>query len=298
MRTDRFRIILYILLIVFIPVSLQARDLQPIVSTDWLEKNSGNPGLVIVDIRRVEDYRTDHVPGSINVIYGSWAVSKGGFDNEIPDDDDLTDLLSSSGIGLDSWVVIVGQVNSATDRVNRTRVAWTMIYAGIVNVAILDGGYNKWVADKKAVSTEGTRPKPKSYKGTFNRNVFANKDYVLGRLGSKTIVVDVRDPDYYSGKLKVPVVSKAGHIRGTPNLPISLTFNKDGTFKDRNELEAAASTVVGADRSQEIIVYCNTGRESSNWWFLLHEVLGYEDVKNYDGSMQEWSKDANAPVEP
>jgi thiosulfate/3-mercaptopyruvate sulfurtransferase len=298
MRKYRARIPFILLWLLFIPVSLHARDLQPIVSTDWLEKNLVNPGLVIVDIRKVEDYRAGHIPGSINVIYGAWAISKGGLDNEIPADDDLMDLLSSSGIGSDSHVVIVGQVNTSTDRVNRTRVAWTLIYAGVSNVAILDGGYNKWIADKKAISAEATKAEPKLYKGTFNRNVFANKEYVLSHLGSKTIIVDAREPDYYSGKLKVASVDKAGHIRGTFNLPISLTFNTDGTFKDKADLAAAASAVVGVDPSKEIIVYCNTGRESSNWWFLLHEVLGYKDVRNYDGSIQEWSKDANAPIEP
>lgn len=298
MRKFKARIPFIFLLILLLPVSLHARNLQPIVSTDWLEKNLVAPGLVIVDIRKVEDYRAGHIPGSINITYSAWAISKGGLDNEIPADDDLMDLLGSNGIGSDSHVVIVGQVNTATERVNRTRVAWTLIYAGLSDIAILDGGYSKWIEDKKAVSTEVTKTKPKTYKGTFNRNVFANKEYVLSRLGTNAIIVDAREADYYSGKLKVASVDKAGHLKGTFNLPISLSFNKNGTFKDKVDLAATASAVVGADPSKEIIVYCNTGRESSNWWFLLHEVLGYKNVRNYDGSMQELSKDANAPLEP
>lgn len=296
MRNRRSMLIILVLLLL-IPVTLQARDLQPIVSTDWLEKNLSGSKLVIVDIRKVEDYRAGHIPGSINAVYGTWAVAKEGLDNEIPADDDLRDLLGSNGIDPDSWVIVVGQVNTATDRVNRTRVAWTLIYAGVGNVAILDGGFNKWVADKKPVSTEAVRPKPKTYKGVFNRNIVADKAYVLSHL-QKDVVIDSREPDYYSGKAKVASVPKAGHIRGTGNLPISLSFNRDGTFKDKAELAVTAARVVGTNLSREIIVYCNTGRESSNWWFLLREVLGYKNVRNYDGSMQEWGKDSNAPIEP
>lgn len=297
MRNKILKILIFLPLLLFMPVCLHAGDFRPIVSTDWLEINLTNPKLVMIDIRKVEDYRAGHIPGSINVIYGAWAVSKRELDNEIPADDDLMDLLGSSGIDSNSRVVVVGQVNTSTDRVNRTRVAWTLIYAGVGNVDILDGGYNKWIADKKAISTETVRAKRKSYKGVFNREVFADKDYVMNHL-QKSIVIDTREPDYYAGKSKIAKVSKAGHIKGTANLPISLTFNGDGTFKDKTELAMVAAKVAGTDLSRGIIVYCNTGRESSNWWFLMHEVLGYKNVRNYDGSMQEWSKDANALIEP
>jgi thiosulfate/3-mercaptopyruvate sulfurtransferase len=297
MKSNRLNLPILLFLLLLTPVCLHAGDLQPIVSVDWLEKNLGNPGLVMIDIRKVEDYRKGHIPGSINVIYGAWAISKRGLDNEIPADDDLIDLLGASGIDPDSRVVVVGQVNTATDRVNRTRVAWTLIYAGVGNVAILDGGYNKWIAGKKTVSTEIVRAKAKSYKGIFNRNIIADKNYVVSRLRN-AVVIDTREADYYSGKSKIAGVGKAGHIKGTDNLPISLTFNRDGTFKNKAELAIVAAKVAGTDLSREIIVYCNTGRESSNWWFLMHEVLGYKNVKNYDGSMQEWSKDADAAMEP
>ncbi|MDQ5986414.1 MAG: thiosulfate/3-mercaptopyruvate sulfurtransferase [Syntrophus sp. SKADARSKE-3] len=297
MRKLKLEILIILPLLFFIPVCAHAGDINPIVSTDWLEMNLNNSKLVIIDIRKVEDYRAGHIPGAINVIYGAWAVSRRDLDNEIPADDDLIDLLSSSGIDSDTWVVVVGQVNTSTDRVNRTRVAWTMIYAGVKNVAILDGGYNKWIADKKAISAETARAKHKSYKGVFNRDVFADKDYVMKHL-QKSIVIDAREPDYYTGKSKIAKVSKAGHIKGTANLPISLTFNGDGTFKDKADLAMVAAKVAGTDLNREIIVYCNTGRESSNWWFLMHEVLGYKNVRNYDGSMQEWSKDVNALIEP
>jgi thiosulfate/3-mercaptopyruvate sulfurtransferase len=297
MKNRKSVVLILLLLLLSVPVSLFARDLQPIVSTSWLEQNLSNPKVVVIDIRKVEDYRAGHIPGSISAVYSTWAVTKNGLDNELPADDDLADLIGTNGIGVDSWVVVVGQVSTSTDRVNRTRVAWTLIYAGLENVAILDGGYNKWLADRMPVSVEPVRPKPKSFKGVFNRSLVADKAYVMSHL-QKVLVIDAREPEYYSGQSKISSVGKAGHIKGTPNLPISLSFNKDGTFRDKAELAAAAVRVAGAILSREIIVYCNTGRESSNWWFLLHEVLGYKNVRNYDGSMQEWSRDPNAPIEP
>lgn len=274
-----------------------ARDVQPIVSTDWIEKNMGNAKLVIVDIRKVEDYRAGHIPGAINVFYGAWAVTRGGLDNEIPADSDLVDLLSSNGIASDAWVVVVGQADNATDRVNRTRVAWTLVYAGVENVAVLDGGHNKWIAEKKALSTDIVKAKSKPYRGKFNKTVLANKGTVMSSLGKATIV-DVRDSEIYDGKTKVSSVAKAGHIKGALNLPTTPVFNADGTYKDKAELAAMAYKVVGSDLSREIIVYCNTGRESSTWWYLLSQVLGYSNVKNYEGSMREWSKDPNAAIAP
>jgi len=305
----KIRILIYaILFFLFTPIIAAAQAFSPIVSTDWLQQNLDNPRLIVVDIRKVEDYRTGHIPGAVSAYYGSWAIKKGENDNEVPADDELIDVLSSTGISPDSIVVVAGSTETGPDRVNTTRVAWTLKYAGVKTVGILDGGYTKWIVrEKRAVSTEPVKPKSKTYRGKFNKHLLAKKDYVMSQIG-KTLIVDVREAEFFNGKNKLPFVAKAGRIAGAVNLPTAQVFDKYPpgehlemccyTLKALSDLKNMASGVVGSDLNREIIVYCDTGRVASMWWFILHEALGYTNVKNYDGSMQEWSKDPAAKIEP
>jgi thiosulfate/3-mercaptopyruvate sulfurtransferase len=183
------------------------------------------------------------------------------------------------------------------ERTDVTRVAFTLRYAGLENVAILDGGYDKWVAEKKAVSTEAVKAKAKPYKGKFNKQFAVNKDYVMKALG-KALIVDVRAPEFYSGEKKLDFVPRTGRIKGAVNLPPGLLYNPDGTYKNKADIEAAAKPIVGTDLSREIIAYCDTGKVCTNWWFALHDLLGYKNVKVYDGSSMEWLKDTMAPSAP
>ncbi|RPJ07651.1 MAG: sulfurtransferase [Deltaproteobacteria bacterium] len=278
-----------------VPFTVWAREIPPIVSGDWVEKNLNNPRVVMVDIRKVEEYKEGHVLNSINLFYGSWAIKKKGLDNELPEDDDLFDIIGSAGIKPDSHVVVIGKTDSVTDLVNMTRVSWTMIYAGVENVGILDGGFNKWKNEKKPLSTDVAKPKAIEYKGKVNKAIFATKDYVLSKIGKSTIV-DTRMPDFFFGASKLDFVERAGHIKGAVSLPSAWIFAKEGTFKSKEDLDAMAAGVVGKDMSKEVLIYCDTGRLCSGWWFIFREVLGHRDVKAYDGSMQEWAKDPNTPV--
>lgn len=293
MRVRNLVLLTLMLLLSFATISLAA---EPVVTTDWLEKNLANPDVVIVDVRKVEDYKAGHIPNSVNVFYGSWAIMKGGLRNELPATDDLFDVIGSAGITPDAQVVLVGKVDPPPDRFDITRVIWTLKYAGIKNVSMLNGGYNKWVADKKTVSTEPVKPKAKPYKGNVKENLIVKKDYVMSKLGKATLV-DVREPDFFQGKKKLDFVARMGHIKGAVNLPNSLLFNKDGTIKSKQELEKAATDRLGTDKSKEIIAYCDTGKTCTAWAFILSDVFGYKDVKIYDGSTEEWTKDPNAPFE-
>ena len=296
MKGEKFRLFYLVMsLVLVLPLSALARDIAPVVSRDWLEKNLNNSNLIVVDIRKVEEYKEGNIPNSINVFYGSWAIKKKGLDNELPEDDDLFDVIGSAGIKAGSHVVVVGKTDTAPDLVNMTRVAWTLIYAGVENVAILDGGFNKWKDDKKTLSTEVVKPKAGEYKGKVNKALFATKEYVLSRIG-KAAIVDTRMPDFYFGVSKLDIVEKAGHIKGALSLPSPWIFAKDGTFKNKEDLEAMAAGVIGKDISKETIIYCDTGRLCSGWWFVLREILAYKDMKAYDGSMQDFAKDPNAPV--
>jgi len=296
-----FRILTVVFAVFFlfsIPAAVMARDIEPVVSADWLEKNLANPKLVIIDIRKMEEYKAGHVPGAISVFYNIWAPAKGDLLNELPADDDLKDILSSNGIAADSLVVVVGKTDTPSDKANMTRVPWTLIYAGVNNVAILNGGFNKWTADGKKISMDAVKAKAKPYKGKFNKNVIARKDYVLGMMGKATIV-DVREGDFYAGKKKLDFVSRPGHLKGAVNLPtMSQVFIQDGTYKDRTDLVAMAEKAVGADKDRELILYCDSGKVASVWWYILRESLGYKNVKIYDGSVQDLAKDANVSLEP
>lgn len=296
MKKIRISVAVLLLCLIALPLVSLARDVEPIVNTTWLERNLNNSKIVIVDIRKVEDYKAGHVPSAVNVFYGSWAIMKGGLRNELPAKDDLFDVIGSAGIGSNSIVVLVGKTDGIPDRTDITRVAWTLKYAGIPNVAILDGGYNKWTADKKAVSTDAAKPKAMPFEGKVNENLFASKDYVIKNLG-KAVIVDVREPDFFKGVKKLDFVAKTGHIAKAVNLPTSQAYKQDGTYKDKTELTRIASGVVGNDLTKEIITYCDTGKVCSAWSFLLTELMGYKNVKCYDGSTEEWTKDPQAPWE-
>jgi thiosulfate/3-mercaptopyruvate sulfurtransferase len=294
MINARMKIMVGILaLLLCLPAMALAAD--TVVSADWLQANLSK--VTVVDIRKVEDYNADHIPGSINVFYGVWAIQKAGLLNELPADDDLRDILSSAGIEPATNVVVLGSTANMGERANITRVAWTLKYAGVANVAILSGGFEKWVTDKKPVSKEVVKPKAKAYRGTFSKTIFVNKAYVLSNVG-KVIIVDVREPDFYSGAKKLDFVARPGHIKGAVNLPTAAAYNADGTFKAMGDLEAMAKKAVGEDTSKEIIAYCDSGRVASIWWYLLSESFGYKNVKLYDGSAQDFAKDPSAPLEP
>ncbi len=297
MRKLKLVVALSMITMLLLPAAVLARDIAPFESTGWLEKNLKNPKVVILDVRKVEEYAAGHIPGAINVFYGSWAVKRGDLLNELPADEDLRDLISAAGIQPDSWVIVVSKSQTMPERTDATRVAFTLRYAGLENVAVLDGGYDKWVAEKKPVSTEAVKPKAKPYNGKFNKGFVVNKSYTLGAL-DKAVIVDVRAPEFYKGEKKLDFVAKTGHIKGAVNLPPGLLYNPDGTYKSKDAIEAAAKPVVGADLAKEIVVYCDTGKVCTNWWLALHDLLGYKNVKVYDGSSMEWMKDTMAPSAP
>jgi thiosulfate/3-mercaptopyruvate sulfurtransferase len=168
---------------------------------------------------------------------------------------------------------------------------------GVANVVLLSGGYNKWVSDKKPISTDVVKAKSKTFNGRVNSMLIVTKDYVMNRLGKATLV-DVREADVYRGEKKLPFVAKLGRIKGAVNLPTSSIYRADGTYKDSGELAAIAAGVVGADKDKEIITYCDTGKFCTAWSLILSDLLGYKDVKIYYGSSQEWMADPAAPMEP
>ncbi|HPR52560.1 MAG TPA: sulfurtransferase [Deltaproteobacteria bacterium] len=292
-----FAVIAAVLSLMTMAATLMARDIDPIVSAQWLEDNLAKENLVIIDIRKVEEYKAGHIPGSINIFYNILAPGSNGLQNELPEQDDLVDVLSSKGISTDSLVVIAGKTDSGADKVNTTRVGLTLIYAGVPNVAVLNGGYNKWTADNRKLTTEATEKAESDFDGEFNETLIISKEDLVKKIGT-AVIVDTREAPFYTGEKKLEFVARAGHIKSAVNLPtISQVFNDDGTYKDMEGLKTLAASVIGGDTGKEIITYCDSGRVATTWWYLLREVFGYKNVRLYDGSAQDWAKDEGLPME-
>jgi thiosulfate/3-mercaptopyruvate sulfurtransferase len=299
------------------------RAIDPIVSTDWLEKSLGEINLIILDIRSPDDYGTGHIPGSINEPFATgftpstgptskWIVgSADGLWLELPLATDLFKTIGDLGISKASRVVIVTAPNPGEPPfyglANGTRVAFTLIYAGVKNVAVLDGGYPKWAAEGKRADTKGTPPvETIPYKGKAGKSALASREYVKSQV-KKAGILDARDADVYFGVTIEPFANKPGHIPSAKSLPApwiwDLKATKAGgkassyyTYKGTETLGSMASGVLGhasgsrGPKNQEIIVYCGVGGYASSWWFVLTQVLGYSNVKLYDGAAQEWAK--------
>jgi len=297
MRNVKWLKAVLIIMALLLPLTAMAKGIDPIVSTDWLQQNLKNAKIVIVDVRKVEDYKAGHIPGAVNVFYGSWAIKKGDLLNELPPIDDLADIIGNAGIGKDSLVVVVGKTEKIPDQFDMTRVAWTLKYVGVQNVAILNGGQDQWVKEKKTLSQDMVKAKAKPFKAAISQNLYVDKAFVLDKIG-KTTVIDTRAPAFYEGKEKLAFVPKVGRIKGAVNLPVGQLFTTEGLYKDKATLAALAEKAAGNDLNKELILYCDTGKTATSWAFIMTEMLGYKDVKVYDGSSMEWLADPNAPTEP
>lgn len=290
--------------------------IDPIVSTDWLEGNLGAEDLVILDVRTPDEYAAGHIPGAINSHEANWYLipPDSVLFMELPAVEDLFTTIGNAGITADSLVVIVSAASGPVPLVFyglavSPRVADTLIYAGVKNVAIMDGGYDKWVAESRATSAAPVTPTPVTYEGAVNEAMFVSKDYVQKQLTrkcwwwwqylGKSTIVDARDADVYFGVTLEPWAT-AGHIPGATNLPAPWLWNIGAdysTYKDTAVLrDMAAGVVIKYFPPKEIIVYCGVGGYASTDYFVLSEVLGYRNVKIYDGSAQEWTADPEAPV--
>jgi thiosulfate/3-mercaptopyruvate sulfurtransferase len=291
------------------------RAIDPIVSTAWLETNIGTPNLVILDVRNPDEYAAGHIPGAINSPEWMWYVSY-PFQGpppwlELPTVASLTATIDAAGIISNSLVVIVSRtVDSAAGPAvyalaGATRVAATLIYAGIKNVAILDGGWNKWANEGRDTSTDPVTPTPSTYVAKVNAAMFVSMSYVqnvvnrspLMQLLARSVIIDARDADVYFGVTQEPWTPYPGHIPGAKSLPVPWLWNLGAdysTYKDTTVLGAMAAGVIDKYFApKEIIVYCGVGGYASTAYFVLSQVLGYKNVKIYDGSAQEWTLAGN-----
>ncbi|HNZ09670.1 MAG TPA: rhodanese-like domain-containing protein [Bacillota bacterium] len=289
----RFMVVaLAIVLVAAMGGASMAAGFNPLVTTSWLSANLKTPGLVILDIRSVADYKAGHIPGAVNMLYGALSVKRGNLANEIPDLLDLQDMLQEIGISEGSTVVIYSSKYSKADSFagiyDSLRIWFTLKYAGVKNVGVLDGGLDKWVLEKKEVSTVTVTAKAGTFKVVPNEAIMATADEVIAAVGKDVVIVDVRDTATYDTK----------HIKGAVSVPSSFVFNDDGTIKPAAELGLYAVPKIGTNLSKPIIVHCVSGRTANAWTFVLLEMMGYKNVATYDGSSQEFSALPNLPMEP
>lgn len=266
---------------------------HPVVSGAWLDSHRDLSGLVVLDVRPAADYAAGHIEGAVNVPFevpfSAWVTMRDELLLELPDAAELSDVLGDVGITEDSWVVVVTSYGQPPyPQANATRVAVTLTYAGLRRVSILDGGFPQWLAEGRATTTDVPVPEPLPYAGVFDPGDFVGTDYVQDRIG-RSLILDARDAEVYSGEVVEPWADQPGHIPSAVSLPAPLIWNDDGTYKSRDELRGLVYQALGRHRrTDEIIVYCGVGGYASAWQYVLTAVLGYRNVKLYDGSAQEW----------
>lgn len=283
------------LIMVVLPLLFFIREIEPIVSSNWLAEHLEDKNLRIIDIRPPEVYKKGHVPRSVNTPIDIWAVNRNGLVHEIPDARSLEAVVRSMGLEKSSRVVAVGSAETVFNLADTTRLAWTLKSAGIDNIAVLDGGYNQWDSEQNTISRMDFHPSPTTFKLAWRPQYLADKAYVMQNMG-RVCLVDARDQKSFNGSVESKKQTRGGHIPGAINLPLHRLFNGNGTFKSTGRYKNLLQSVIKDDQHNEIIIYCGVGTGSTALWFVLSELLGYRHVKVYDGSMDEWAKDLNCPL--
>ncbi len=275
---------------------------ERLVSTEWLaaaiEAGALNDGKLVV-VESDEDvllYETGHIPGAVKI---DWHTD---LNDEVTRDyvegEAFAALAAAKGISRDTTVVIYG------DKSNwwAAYALWVFSLFGHEDVRLLDGGRAKWESEGRPMTTDEPTPEPTDYPVVErdDSTVRAFRDDVLASFGKP--LIDVRSPEEYSGqRTTAPAYPeegalRAGHIPTARNVPWARAAADDGTFKPKAELEAIYQGEAGLQQGEPVIAYCRIGERSSHTWFVLQHLLGFEDVRNYDGSWTEWGSLVRVPI--
>ncbi len=272
---------------------------EVLVSTQWASEHLNDPKVRLVEVDvDTTAYDQGHIPGAVG---WNWQTQlQDNVRRDLITKPALEELLGKSGISNDTTVLIYGDNNNWF----AAYAFWQLKYYGHKDVRLINGGRKKWVEEKRPLTTDATTVSPATYKAPGpDESVRARKEQVFATLekrnGSK--LVDVRSVDEFTGKILAPpglseTAQRAGHIPGAANIPWAQAANEDGTFKSADALKQLYEGK-GVDGKGEVIAYCRIGERSSHTWFALKYLLGYNDVKNYDGSWTEWGNLVGAPIE-
>ena len=269
-----------------------------LVDADWVGNHLDDPGVVLVE---VDEDTTAYDKGHIrNAIKLDWRKDlQDPVRRDFVDRHGFEQLLSERGIGNDDTVILYGGNNN-----------WFAAYAywyfrlyGHRNVKLLDGGRKKWeLESREMVTAVPERARTSYHASEQDSSLRAMRDEVVAAIGKRNLV-DVRSPDEFTGKLLAPAhlpqeqAQRAGHIPTAKNVPWSKAANDDGTFRGDEALRALYQDEAGLDFSKDTIAYCRIGERSAHTWFVLHELLGQPNVKNYDGSWTEYGSLVGVPIE-
>jgi thiosulfate/3-mercaptopyruvate sulfurtransferase len=268
-----------------------------LVSADWAEQQLGRDGIVFVEVDEdTSAYDKGHIAGAVKLDWQSDLQDP--VRRDFVSKEQFEQLLSAKGIADDDTVVLYGGNNN-----------WFAAYAywyfklyGHRDVKLIDGGRKKWELDSRALTDEKTeRPATRYTASEQDTSIRAFRDEVVAAIGSKNLV-DVRSPDEFAGRLLAPAhlpqeaSQRGGHIPTAVNVPWSKAANEDGTFKSDDELRKLYEDA-GVDYAKDTIAYCRIGERSSHTWFVLHELLGHQNSKNYDGSWTEYGSLIGVPIE-
>ncbi len=270
---------------------------EALVSADWVEQNLDTSGVVLVEVDEdTTAYDGGHITGAVRL---DWRTDlQDPVIRDALDKASFEKLLSAKGIANSDTVVLYGGNNN-----------WFAAYAywyfklyGHGDVKLLDGGRKKWELEGRELSKdEVSRPATQYQAQDQDLSIRAFRDETIAAIGNKNLV-DVRSPDEFSGKLLAPAhlpqeqSQRAGHIPTAVNVPWSKAANEDGTFRSDQELSDLYAAA-GLDTGKETVAYCRIGERSSHTWFVLHELLGHQNVKNYDGSWTEYGSLIGVPIE-
>ena len=270
---------------------------ERLVTTGWLADHLGDEGLVVVESDEdVLLYDTGHIPGAVKV---DWHTDLNDPQaRDYVDGERFAQVMGSRGIGRDTTVVVYGDKNNWW----AAYALWVFSLFGHHDVRLLDGGRTKWIAEGRELTRDVPAITPADYPvvDRDDSRIRAFRSEVLGHIGAP--MVDVRSPGEFSGELlHMPDypqegAMRGGHIPGAASVPWARAAAEDATFKSRADLEAIYLGEVGLSPDDDVVAYCRIGERSSHTWFVLTHLLGFEKVRNYDGSWTEWGNSVRVPI--